>query len=178
MEDDSPIFLCEGESAKIKLIPSEELSGITSRLPTTARNDLRSWVIFPLMRLPVYATYSAGELTVRMADDSGLSTTLYPYDEIHYLRAERFYAQNEIMYSEELRTAWTNVESRLEGVLEMWFEWTPSEKLLKSWILTTGGHAAGRTIRPKDWPAEAPWRANFELHDVMVVKNSWFLKNM
>ena len=182
MADDAPITLSGGESVRIRLVPSEELSGITNRLPTTARNDLRSWVTFPLMRLPVYATYSAGELTVRMADGSGLSATLNPYDEMHCIRAERFYAQHDVMYSDELRNAWTNVEERLEGVLEMWFEWTPSKKLLEAWILTTGGirekNPTAGTARPKDWPSEAPWRANFEFHDVVVVRGSWFLKNM
>ena len=180
MDDDSAIFLSEGESATIRLIPSEDLSGITSRLPTTARNDLRSWVTFPLMGLPVHAEYlGGGQLSVYMTDGSGLSTTLYPYDEMHCLRGDYFYVQNEVMFSKELRTAWTNVETRLEGVLEMWFEWTPSEKLLKAWILTTGGRVSSyRTERPNDWPTEAPWRTNFELHDVMVVKASWLIKNM
>jgi prepilin-type N-terminal cleavage/methylation domain-containing protein len=178
---DAPVTLSQGEAAKIRLVPNEELIDITSRLPTTARNDLRSWVTFPLMRLPVYASYSAGELTVRMADGSGLSATLYPYDEMHYIRGARFYVQNGIMYSEELRTLWTQVETRLEGVLEMWFEWTPSKKFLEAWILTTGAgqnFSASLGGRPKDWPAEAPWRPNFELHDVVVVKGSWLLKNM
>ena len=177
--DNAPIHMSEGESVKFELVPSEELTGITTRLPTTAKNDLRSWVTFPLMRLPVYAVYSAGELTVRMAGASGLSATLYPYDEMHYLRAERFYAQNGVMLSEALRTTWTNLETRLMGVLEMWFEWTPSKKLLEAWILSSGGRASSRrTARPKDWPIEAPWREEFEFHDVAVVRGSWLLKNM
>jgi len=177
ISDDVP--MSEGVSVKFELIPSEELDAITTRLPTTARNDLRSWVTFPLMRLPVYAVYSAGELTVRMAGASGLSATLYPYDEMHYLRAERFYAQNGVMLSEALRTTWTNLETRLIGVLEMWFEWTPSKKLLEAWILSSGGRASSRrTARPKDWPIEAPWREEFEFHDVAVVRGSWLLKNM
>jgi len=181
ISDDVP--MSEGVSVKFELIPREELDAITTRLPTTARNDLRSWVTFPLMRLPVYAVYSAGELTIRTADGFDLSSMpsppfLHPYDEMHCLRAERFYAQNNVMLSEELRTAWTNLETRLEGVLEMWFEWTPSKKLLDAWILTTGGNSSGRTERPKDWPIEAPWRTNFELHDVAVARGSWLLKNM
>ena len=122
--DNTPISLSEDQSAKVRLIPSTELGGISSRLPTNARNDLRSWVTFPLMRLPVHAVYAAGEITIRMADGSGLSATLFPFDEMHYLRASRFFAQDGIMYSEELRTAWTQIETRLEGVLEMWFEWS------------------------------------------------------
>lgn len=178
--DNAPITLNGGESARFRLIPSEELSTIATRLPTTARNDLRSWVTFPLMRLPAHAVFSAGELTIRMADGSGPSV-LRPYDEMHYIRAARFYAQHEIMYSEELRTSWTNLENRLEGVLEMWFEWTPSKRLLEAWVLTTGGRAlssSGRTARPKGWPPEAPWRASFEFHDVAVVRGSWLLRNM
>jgi len=177
-EDDDPISLSEGASAVIKLVPDNELDAIATRLPTTSRNDLRSWVTFPLMQFPVYATFSGGKLTVRMAGGSGLSATLCPFDEMHCLRAERFYVQNDTMYSEELRNAWINVESRLEGVLEMWFEWTPSQKLLEAWVLTTGGASGFRTARPKDWPSEAPWRANFELHEVMVHNDSWTLKNM
>ena len=178
LSEDVPVPLSEGESVRFELIPREELSGISTRLPTAARNDLRSWVTFPLMGLPVYATYSTGELTIRMADGSGLSATLYPYDEMHYLRAERFFIQNEVMYSEELRTAWTYLETRLEGVLEMWFEWSPSKRLLEAWVLTTGGSASTITARPKEWPPEAPWRASFGLHDVAVVKGSWLLRNM
>jgi hypothetical protein len=133
------------------------------------------------MGLPVHATYATGALTVRIAEGYDRTATLYPYDEMHCLRAERFYAQHVFMYSEELRTTWTNLETRLEGVLEMWFEWTPSEKLFEVWILMSGGRVfsgSGRTARPKDWPPEAPWRANFESHHVMVVRGSWFLKNM
>ena len=172
------ISMNAGDSAKIRLIPSEELVGIATGLPTAAKNDLRSWVTFPLMRMPVHAVYLAGELTVRMADDSGRSATLHPFDEMHYIRAARFYVQDEVMYSEELRTSWTNIETRLEGVLEMWFEWTPSKKLLEAWILTTGGRSFRRTAKPGDWPSEAPWRDEFENHDVVVTKGSWFLKNM
>ena len=150
MADNAPILLSEDQSARVRLIPSVELSGIANRLPTNARNDLRSWVTFPLMRLPAHAVYSAGEITIRMAGGSGLSATLYPYDEMHYLRASRFYALHGVMYSEELRTSWTQTENRLEGVLEMWFEWRPSEKRLEAWVLATGGRArSGRTARPK-----------------------------
>jgi len=180
MADDTPVELSQGQTAQIRLFPNtRDAGGITSGLPTNARNDLRSWVTFPLMRLPVHARYAGGVLTVSMAEGSGLSATLYPYDEMHYLRGSRFFAQNEIMYSEDLRTAWTNVEPRLEGVLEMWFEWTPSKNLLEAWILTTGGRlSSGRTSRPSDWPLEAPWRVSFEQHNVVVTRGTWFLRNM
>jgi prepilin-type N-terminal cleavage/methylation domain-containing protein len=178
----APVTLSGDMTESFALIapPDEKLSDILDTgLPVRIRNDLRSWVTFPLMRYPSHAQYSAGKLTIRMADDPRLSATLYPYDELHFIRAERFYAQSGAMLSQELRTAWMNPDSRLEGVLEMWFEWTPSKKLLEAWILTTcGSSSTGRTVRPKDWPHEAPWRANFELFDVLVVKGSWLLKNM
>jgi hypothetical protein len=82
------------------------------------------------------------------------------------------------MYSEELRTTWMTPAQRLEGVLEMWFEWTPSKKLFETWVLTTGGPSYRRTPRPGSWPAEAPWRPEFEGHEVAVVRGSWLLYNM
>lgn len=177
--DNTPIALNEGQSANVRLIPSPAPGYISNRLSTHAKNDLRSWVTFPLMRIPVHAAYAGGSITVSMAEASGLSATIYPFDEMHYLRASRFYAQNEIMFSEELRTAWTHVEARLEGVLEMWFEWTPSKNLLEAWILTTGGGiSSGRSTRPADWPLEAPWRASFERHSVLVTRGAWILRNM
>jgi len=178
--DNTPIVLNEGQSTNVRLIPSSSELGTTpSRLTGHTRNDLRSWVTFPLMRLPVHAVYSASSVTVSMAEASGLSAVLYPYDEMHYLRASRFFAQNEAMFSEELRTAWTHIENRLEGVLEMWFEWTPSKNLLEAWILTTGGRiSSGRSARPAGWPLEAPWRTSFEYHSVLVTRGAWFLRNM
>ena len=178
LADNAPITLSEGQSANVRLIRAG--TGGTNRLTTSARNDLRSWVTFPLMRLPVHAVYSSGSVTISMAEASGLSAALYPYDEMHYLRASRFHVRNESMFSEELRTAWTNVETRLEGVLEMWFEWTPSKNLLEAWILTSGGGVptASRTTRPSDWPPEAPWRDSFERHSVLVTRGAWFLRNM
>jgi hypothetical protein len=132
------------------------------------------------MGFPVYASeYRNGELTIRLAEGSDLSATLRPYDEMHYLRAERFQVKDDSLCSEELHAFWTGAEPRVEGVLEMWFQWTPSKSRLEAWILTTGGRASsGKTPRPEEWPAEASWSANFELHDVAVLRGSWILKNL
>jgi hypothetical protein len=98
---------------------------------------------------------------------------------MHYLRGERFQVKNGSLQSEELHTSWVATGERVEGVLEMWFQWTPSKSLLEAWILTTGGNASfGRASRPKEWPADASWRSEFELHDLAVVRGSWILKNL
>jgi prepilin-type N-terminal cleavage/methylation domain-containing protein len=175
-----PLPMAPGVPVTVELEPAENLSYVEDRLPTTAKTDLRSWVTFPLMGFPVYASlYVKGELTIRLAEGSGLLAVLRPYDEMHYLRAERFQAKNNDLQSEELRGSWTKAESRVEGVLEMWFEWTPSKSRLEAWILATGGKASfGKTPRPEEWPAEASWRSEFELHDVAVVRGSWILKNL
>jgi hypothetical protein len=150
------------------------------RLPTKEKKDLRSWVTFPLMGFPVYASEClAGELTIRLAEGSSLFASLRPYDEMHYLRAERFQVKNGDLQSEELHASWTRAEIRVEGVLEMWFQWTPSKNLLEAWVLAMGGKAAfGKTSRPEEWPAEAPWTAEFESYDVTVVGGSWILRNL
>jgi prepilin-type N-terminal cleavage/methylation domain-containing protein len=169
-----------GDSATIQLVPSENLTAITERLPpTAAKKDLRSWVTFPLTQLPVRVTgYSYGSLTIYLPKGSDLSA-IYPYDEMHYLRAELFQAQGNSLVSHELTSYWESAEERLEGVLEMWFEWTPSKRLLEAWILTTGGESSsGCSVRPGDWPKEAPWRSGFERHDLAVARGSWILRNM
>jgi hypothetical protein len=173
--------LSEGDSLTVELVSGGGVSMLADKLPTTEKNDLRAWVTFPLMRLPVQVTgYSGGNLGIRLAEGSGLSATLRPYDEMHYLRAERFQTQNDLLYSQELTSHWEMLEPRLEGVLEMWFEWTPSKRLLEAWILTTGGEFSGRAgnARPAEWPKEAPWRGEFERHDLAVTRGSWILRNM
>jgi hypothetical protein len=174
---DAPMPLSEDELVNLEVF-GDGLSALADRLPTTDRSDLWSWVAFPMTRLPGYARYSGGTLALQVPGAPGFSAVLYPYDEVHYLRAQRFYVQDNVMYSQELRSAWVAGEARLEGVLEMWFQWSPSKKLLEAWILTTGGTSSGRTLRPKEWPPGAPWRFGFEFHDVAVVKGSWLLKNM
>jgi prepilin-type N-terminal cleavage/methylation domain-containing protein len=176
--DNNPLPMTPEVPVTVELTPSENLQNMDDRLPTTEKKDLRSWVTFPLMGFPVYASrHSGGELTICLA--KGLSAALRPYDEMHYLRAERFQAKNNGLFSEELHTAWTKAEHRVDGVLAMWFEWTPSKSRLEAWILAAGGKASfGKTSRPEEWPAEAPWTAEFELCDVAVVRGSWILKNL
>ena len=176
-----PLSMNAGVPIKVKLEPHENLSlyHISERLPTTDRRDLRAWVTFPLMGFPVYVSaYSAGELTIRLAEGTGLTSTLYPYDEMHYLRGERFQVRNDALYSEDLTTTWTNFDARIEGVLELWFEWTASEKRLEAWVLTSGGRALRKSSRPRNWPAEAAWNSDFERHEVLVLSDSWILHNM
>jgi hypothetical protein len=173
-----------GDSATVRLVQSGDMTAISKilaeKLPTTAKNNLKSWVTFPMTRLPVHVTgYSGDDLTIRMAEKSELSADLYPYDEMHYLRAELFQVQQNRLLSYELTTRWEGPEERLEGVLEMWFEWTPSKHLLEAWILTTGGESSsGRSARPREWPKEAPWRGEFERHILAVAHGSWILRNM
>jgi hypothetical protein len=173
-------------SETVELVPRENLYNIDDRLPTKDRRDLRSWVTFPLMRLPVYVSdhsKAKAQLTICPAEDSadlpGFSGVLRFYDEMHYLRAERFQVQYGWLCSEELTTSWTNPEEYLEGVLEMWFEWTPSKRLLEAWILTTGGRgeSSGKG-RPAEWPKEAPWRAEFDGQEHAITRGSWILRNM
>jgi hypothetical protein len=169
-----------GVDVKINLTPSEQLSIVADRLSTTARKDLRAWVAFPLMGYPVYASlFSHGELTIRLADGSNLSAELSPLDEMHYLRVTRFQATKNVLQSEELYSTWTAPEARADGVLEMWFEWTPSKKLLDAWVLASGGSSSTlRAERPESWPQEAPWRAEFFRHEVAVARGSWVLRNL
>ena len=178
---DGPLTLDGGHDAAVRLVPQENLGEVPDRLPVMVKNDLRSWVVFPLSRFPVHVSaYLAGTVTVSAA---AFSVTIYPNDEMYYLRAERFQVQNDTLQSEELhdRDSWAakGMFSRVEGVLEMWFEWNPAAKVLDVWVLTTGGPAAfGRSVRPRDWPAEAPWRDEFSLHDVTVVRASWQVRNL
>ncbi|MDR1379770.1 MAG: hypothetical protein LBJ36_12075 [Synergistaceae bacterium] len=180
LAENIPLPMDAGVTVTIKLTPKENLERIGDRLPTTAKNDMRSWVTFPLTGLPLYTSkYSNSNLTMRIPEGSGLSSTLYPYDELHYLRAERFQVKDSTLYSEELYTSWTTLEPLLEGVLEMWFEWMPSERRVEAWILATGGGVSfGKSSRPEEWPTTAPWRAEFEQHDMVVVRKSWLLENL
>jgi hypothetical protein len=177
-----PLSLSAGTPVEIRLIPKGNLERIADRLPTTRKKDLRSWVAFPLTQLPLYASgYSDGYLDVRIPEDSGLSSTLYPYDELHYLRVERFQVKSDNLYSEALHdeAKWTDSEPLVEGVLEMWFEWTPSKRRLEVWVLTAGGGASfGKSPRPEEWPPEAPWRSDFEQYDLTVVRQLWSLENI
>ncbi|MDR1377055.1 MAG: prepilin-type N-terminal cleavage/methylation domain-containing protein [Synergistaceae bacterium] len=178
--ENRPLLMEANVPVTVKLVSRESLQTVGDRLQTTKEEDLRSWVTFPLMGFPVYvSSYQAGELKIRLAEGSGLSAELRPYDEMHYLRGERFLVKNDSLYSEELHTSWVGSEPRVEGVLEMWFQWMPSASKLEAWILTTGGEAVfGKSSRPREWPAEAPWSPEFELHDVTVVRGSWILKNL
>ncbi|GHS93253.1 hypothetical protein AGMMS50276_03200 [Synergistales bacterium] len=159
-----------------------DASQLDVRLPATSKKDIRSWAVFPLSRLPVHiSSHIAGShsssLKIQLA--SAMSTYIYPYDELHYLRGERFFAENAQLYAQTLTTAWQSQgEAMLEGVLEMWFEWTPSLHRLEAWILTTGGQSGVKTPRHSDWPAAAPWKADFERQDTAVVFGSWILKNL
>jgi prepilin-type N-terminal cleavage/methylation domain-containing protein len=177
----SSVDMAAGNFVTVELVPHENLTVISDRLPTRMKNDLRAWVTFPLMRLPVYVSgYSGGKVTICLAGGSGLAAVLRPYDEMHYLRAERFQVQKGRLYSEELTNHWDTLEERLEGVLEMWFEWTPSKRLLEAWILTTGGaeEKSSGSGRPAEWPKEAPWRGEFEHRNLAVTRGSWILRNM
>ena len=178
--ENKPVPMEPGVPVTVELVPPENLQNMKDRLPTTVKKDLRSWVTFPLMGFPVYASDRlGGELTIRLAEGSSLFASLRPYDEMHYLRAERFQVKNGDLQSEELHASLVGAESRVEGVLEMWFQWTPSKNLLEAWVLAAGGTAAfGKTSRPEEWPAEAPWTAEFESYDVTVVEGSWILRNL
>jgi hypothetical protein len=174
-ENNGPVEMTEGVPVTVELVPSGNPEAVDEDLPM---RDLRRWVTFPLTRLPVYAGgYTNGKLTIRLADGSGLSAVLRPYDEMHYLRAERFQTQDGRLFSQELTAEWTNLEDRQEGVLEMWFEWTPSKRLLEAWILTAGGESP-EGGRPGEWPKEAPWRAEFERLGLAVTRGSWILRGM
>jgi hypothetical protein len=174
-----PLSLDAGFPVTIKMTPQDNLYTLSDRLSVTAQNDMRSWVTFPLTQLPLYAKYSKGELTVCIPQEAGLSSTLYPYDELHYLRGERFQVRDGELWSEDLYTTWTSYEARVDGVLETWFEWTPSKRRLEAWVLTTGGgFSSGDPVRPEEWPAEAPWRAEFEGRHMVVTRKSWILENL
>ncbi len=174
------ISLSEGDPATIDLISPESPEIIRDRLNVGMERDLWSWVTFPCMKLPVHVVARSGaRITVRLAEKSDLNATLMPYDEMHYLRGERFQVENETLYSESLRTAWVSSQPRVDGILEMWFNWVPSERLLDVWVLASGGPAAfGGSGRPATWPAEAPWRKSFERHDMKVLRASWLVRNL
>ncbi|GHS88251.1 hypothetical protein AGMMS49957_09430 [Synergistales bacterium] len=161
-----------------------DASQLDDRLPVNTASDIRSWTVFPLSGRPVSisnhsvaAGHSSSWLTIRL---TGVQPPiqLYPYDELHYLRAARFFAENAGLYAETFTTAWKSQGEMLEGVLEMWFEWTPSKRRLEVWILTTGGESSVKNSRPSEWPASAPWKADFERQDMAVTFGSWILKNL
>ncbi|MDR3264844.1 MAG: prepilin-type N-terminal cleavage/methylation domain-containing protein [Synergistaceae bacterium] len=180
IDGNGPVSMDEGASCRIELVPPENRSELTEMLYYGRKNDLWSWVVFPFMRLPVYTRdYSGGKLTVQLAADSALNATLLPYDEMHYLRSDRFQVQNETLYSETLRQSWTSIQPRVDGVLELWFELRPSKRLLDVWVLAAGGPATfGKSVRPQGWPDEAPWRSVFERYDLAVARASWPVKNL
>lgn len=179
-DDDRPVSMDEGMSCRVELVPLENRLQLTERLRAGQKGDLWSWVAFPFMKLPVYAKeYSGGKITLQLANNSALSAVLLPYDEMHYLRSERFQVMYDTLYSETLRQSWDSFQPRIEGVLEMWFEFTPSKRLLEAWVLATGGPAAfGESVRPPEWPDEAPWRTAFERCDLAVARASWLVRNL
>lgn len=179
-DNDRALLMTEGDLATISLTLPTDSDILRDRLNTGMEKDLWSWVTFPCMKLPLHVVAQSGSrITVRMAENSGLNATLMPYDEMHYLRSERFQVQYDTLYSENLRTSWTSYQPRVDGILEMWFAWIPSQRILDAWVLATGGPATfGKSGRPGEWPADAPWRRGFEDHDLAVVRASWLVRNL
>lgn len=178
LREGRPLAMEAGVSCSLELFPAEAMTGAADGLRPGTRDDLWSWVVFPFMKLPLYLSGRFGNTVVLQAAVSA-KAPLLPWDEMHFLRGERFQVRHSTLYGETLRRRWEAGQPLLDGILEMWFEWTPSKRLLEAWVLSTGGSAAfGTASRPPEWPPEAPWREDFEGHDTVVSRASWVVRNL
>ncbi len=142
-------------------------------------NNLTNWCALPLAGMPFYIDFASGrKLFLSLASTVSASVDIPPVNELCLLRYERFRVMNKKLYFQRLEAAWSPFFPREEGVLALWVEWRPGIRVLDLWVLTAGGPAPlGGSVRPLEWPEDAPWRNDFTQHTLCVSRASWRLEN-
>lgn len=185
----SGVFLKNEGGGSVTLEPGERLRGtvVWGSLSGAVSvvgvfHDLRSWFSLPLTGYPLFwEGGTPSKPILKLANGVVGPVVVPPVNELYLLRGERFRVMNDTLYFQELWGAWhpPSFQPREDGVLSLWIEWRPALQCLDLWVLTSGGAAVfGPAPRPSSWPAEAPWKKEFERHEVYVSRASWRVENL
>jgi hypothetical protein len=161
---------------------------------STNGSNMRSWVLFPTMHLPMQATsLASGILNVRVAPYDGtdppmrLESTIMELDEIHLVRAARLYrSQPPDPRPNELRRVIFDTDDITEvlarDIVGLQFVFDPETRLLTMHMAARGhevnprrGAGAGG---PSGWPSGLPGLdAEAQRYRVIVKALTWRVRN-
>lgn len=111
---------------------------------------------------------------------NGYSVTVYPGDELLYLKCERMYVEGQnfkFQRSENDAARWTNAYSNEDGILDIYFELDTNNRILDMYVLASGGYNdSGDTQKPAIW--KGTWTSDYANYIVYVSRASWKLSNI
>lgn len=166
----------------IRLRGDVNSSGLQS---STQYRDIRSWCVFPAVGVPLHIDYIIDGRTfwLRIAASWPYDINLTPAGSLYKIMADRFFANADIFKFQRLQNYWEELASsgfpREQGILALYCEWRPANKIFDLYILSSGGAAVfNKNSRPKAWPLDADWQENFAEHELCVSKASWKIENL
>lgn len=177
-------FLSPGDSAELEIFRGDaDKLGLRYGSGYDDFKDLRSWCVLPLSGVPLHidALKNNKTLKLTLADSWDGALKLPAAGELYRIITERFFVMNETFRFSELQVSFYPQYGypREDGVLALWIEWKPREKIFDLYVLTEGGVAlSGKTGRPSSWPNEAVWHDDFENYELCVSRASWSIKNL
>jgi len=161
--------------------------------------DMRSWAVFPTIRLPlliknVVTTGTGRTIRLKLAPGTGsgtmqLGTLLGAYVDIHAVQACRLYVNEDRELIQEIFSSGfrdSSTSSRISlasNVVGLWFRFDKDSHLLTMYVAVRGEEEGGNvpylTIsRPAGWPASAPPIPEADRRRRITVQNmTWRIRN-
>jgi len=152
---------------------------------TTGRN-MRTWVLFPTLRLPLRAEEWDGtaslDVTVAPAALSTMNRKIMSLDEAHLMQAARLYRDAntnrlmQVIFGENYEAA--GAEPLAQNIVGLQFAYNPTERLLTMYIAARGQEIDPGAGRGAVWPS---WLPPLDARDTryrIVVKTlTWRIRN-
>lgn len=180
-QDGAPARVEPGGSIEMRILQGSASGG--DFFSEGAFRDITSWCAVNGVGMPFFITrarWNGGTVTLSLANTAQSAAEIPPVSEISALRCGRFRVMNGSFCVQWMDEVWTPFAyyPREDGVLALWAEFRPAERLLDVWVLSHGsGGAAGDGGRPRTWPSDAPWEDGFARGDLCVSRASWKLEN-
>ena len=176
-------ILSPGQSAEYEKMHGD--SDASRLISSREYQDIRSWCIMPSIGVPLHIDSFTvrGKLKLTLAASWPENIKLTPASNLYRLIAEQFFAVYNIFRFKRLQNTWEDLAftgfPRERGILALYCEWRPAEKIFDLYILSSGGAAVfNKSSRPSDWPLDADWQNEFEQHELCVSKASWKIENL
>ena len=149
-------------------------------------SDIRSWCVFPAVGVPLHIdslNLAKNKIKLTLAASWPEEIKLTPAGSLYRIIAERFFAKTDSFKFQRLQNYWDELTSsgwpRELGILALYCEWRPANKIFDLYILSSGGAAVfNKNSRPEAWPLDADWQEDFADHELCVSKASWKIENL
>lgn len=157
-----------------------------SRTSPTRKDYLSSYTVLAGAGRPIYITDvpdSNGYISPKLQNgSSSISATIYPGDELLYLKCERMYVEGENFKfqrfgKEDNEGDWAGAYLNEAGILDIYFELDTNNNILDMYVLASGGYNdSGDTQKPAIW--KGTWTSDYANYIVYVSRASWKLSNI